>query len=111
VRVVQQGNNVKATKLRGDDCVGDNELTWEATYLGRSPFQARLFNRMGENPATVRVLGPDRLEMRDGTEQVILFVRQLAPASPSSLAVPAKAAPTTKPASPSKPSTITPKPR
>lgn len=104
VRVVQKGSLVKATKLRGDDCVGDNEPTWEATYLGRSPFQARLFNRMGENPATVRVLGPDRLEMRDGTEQVILFVRQ-----PSRSATPA--APSAKPATPVKPPTTSPKPR
>ncbi|GAA4374017.1 hypothetical protein GCM10023186_05150 [Hymenobacter koreensis] len=101
VRVVQQGTLAKATKLRGDDCVGENEPTWEAIYLGRSPFQARLFNRMGENPATVRVLGPDKLEMRDGTEQVIVFVRQPAPVSAAPTTTPAPAPKTPAKAAPS----------
>jgi hypothetical protein len=102
VRVVQQGTLAKATKLRGDDCVGDNEPTWEATYTGRSPFYGRIFNRMGEAPATIRVLGPDRLELRDDSEQVVLFVRQAPPAAPAKT-TPATPAPLPKPKSASVP--------
>jgi hypothetical protein len=97
---------VKAHKLRGDDCVGDDQRTWEGTYAGRSPFTVRFFNAMGEAPGQMQVLAPDRLVLRDKTDQVVTFVRQPAPAPPEKTA-PAPAA-KTAPAPVAKPTPATP---